>query len=110
PTETGMPIRRAHEIQIAGRHTGEIYARTKVQVTPHPVKPAGEWNIFEITMDGPRTIVLLNGVKVTDYREGEVEPQQENMRELRPERGYIGLQSHDADIVWFREVAVKPLR
>ncbi len=109
PTEAGMPVRRAHEVQIAGANTGEIFALTRVQVSPSPVKPGGEWNTLEITMDGPRTTVMLNGVKVTDYKEGDVEPKQENMRGLRPEKGYMGLQSHDADILWFNEVAVKPL-
>jgi len=26
-------------------------------------KPGPEWNTMEITLDGPRTIVVLNGVK-----------------------------------------------
>ena len=30
-------------------------------------KPGPEWNTMDITLDGPRTIVMLNGVKVTDY-------------------------------------------
>ena len=35
------------------------------------------------------------------------EPKRENKR---PEVGYIGLQTHDpGDVVWFREVSVKPL-
>ena len=52
---------------------------------------------MEITLDGPRTIVMLNDVKVTDYhrrpaRSGQVdfEPQ----RGRRPDEGYIGLQNH----------------
>jgi hypothetical protein len=80
-----------------------------VNVSPHPAKPGGEWNTLEITMEGPRTIVVLNGVKMTDYKEGAVEPQQANMRELRPDTGYIGLQNHDADVLWFKEVSVRKL-
>jgi len=110
PMEPGMPVRRAHEIQIAGRHTGEIYALTRVEVSPSPAKPAEEWNTLEITMDGPRTIVYLNGVKVTDYTEGDAEPRQENMKGLRPEYGYIGLQNHDDDVLWFKEVALRRLK
>ncbi len=121
PTEPLMPVRRAHEVQVAGANTGEIFARTRVQVSPSPVKPGGEWNTLEITMDGPRTTVMLNGVKVTDYKEGDAVPKPESIRlpdgvlisitrELRPEKGYMGLQCHDADILWFSEVAVKPLK
>ena len=29
---------------------------------------------MEITLDGPHTIVVLNGVKVTDYKEGDPVP------------------------------------
>jgi len=109
PTEPGMPIRRAHEIQIAGKHTGEIYALTAVEMSSSPVKPAGEWNTLEITMDGPRTTVLLNGVKVMDYREGDAEAKQADMRSRRPDEGYIGLQNHNDEVLWFKEVAIKRL-
>jgi hypothetical protein len=70
---------------------------------------------MEITLEGPRTIVFVNGVKVTDYTEGQpVPPKQFDFspeRGPRPNEGYIGLQNHtDNDIVFFKEVAVKPLR
>jgi hypothetical protein len=69
---------------------------------------------MEITLDGPHTIVVLNGVKVTDYTEGEPVPERkfdfEPQRGPRPIEGYIGLQNHsDHDIVFFKEVAVKML-
>jgi len=34
-------------------------------------KPGPEWNTMDITLDGPRTIVTLNGVKITDYKDGD---------------------------------------
>ena len=45
--------------------TGVLYSMTQAKARPY--KPAGEWNTLEITMKGPRTIVKLNGVLVTDY-------------------------------------------
>jgi len=53
-------------------------------------------------------------VKVTDYTEGQPVPERkfnfEPQRGTRPNEGYIGLQNHsDNDIVFFKEVAVKPL-
>ena len=62
-----------------------------------------------------RTIVTLNDVKVTDYTEGEPVPEKkfdfEPQRGPRPNYGYIGLQNHsDNDIVFFKEVSVRPLR
>jgi hypothetical protein len=69
---------------------------------------------MEITLDGPRTIVVVNGVKVTDYTEGQPVPERkfnfEPQRGPRPIEGYFGLQNHsDKDIVFFKEVAMKPL-
>ena len=69
---------------------------------------------MEITLDGPRTIVFLNGQKVTDFTEGDPTPERkfdyEPFRGPRPIEGYIGLQNHgDNDVVFFKEVAVKPL-
>ena len=79
-----------------------------------PGKPGPEWNTMLITLDGPRTIVVLNGVTVTDYTEGQSVPPKkfdfEPERGTRPNEGYIGLQNHsDNDIVFFKEVAVQPL-
>lgn len=70
---------------------------------------------MEITLDGPRTIVFVNGVKVTDYTEGQPTPPRkfdfEPYRGPRPLSGYMGLQNHgNDDIVYFKEVAVKPLK
>ena len=80
-----------------------------------PGKPGPQWNTMEITLDGPRTIVYVNNVKVTDYTEGQPVPKRkfsfEPQRGPRPLKGYFGLQNHNAnDVVYFREVAIKPLK
>ena len=116
PTEPWMPVNRGYEVQIDNADddyhcTGVLYSLTKAMA--HPEKP-GEWNTMEITLDGPRTIVTLNGVKVTDYTEGQPVPPKKKSYEpdrgRRPDQGYIGLQNHsDNDVVYFKEVAVKPL-
>ena len=78
-------------------------------------KPGPEWNTMDITLDGSRTIVTLNGVKVTDYKDGDPVPERkfdfEPQRGPRPNFGWFGLQNHsDNDIVFFKEVAIKPLK
>ncbi|PYV84981.1 MAG: DUF1080 domain-containing protein [Acidobacteria bacterium] len=93
--------------------TGTLYSLTKPLAKPG--KPGPEWNTMEITLDGPRTIVALNGIKVTDYTEGEPVPERkfnfEPQRGTRPNDGYFGLQNHsDNDVVFFKEVAVKMLK
>jgi hypothetical protein len=123
PTEAWMPVNYGYEVQIDNEPersnedeyhvTGTLYSLTKPLAKPG--KPGPEWNTMEITLDGPRTIVVLNGVKVTDYTEDEPVPPKkfdfEPQRGPRPNYGYIGLQNHsDNDIVFFKEVAVKPLR
>ncbi|MBW6502553.1 MAG: DUF1080 domain-containing protein [Bacteroidales bacterium] len=90
-----------------------MYSLTKVMA--HPQKAPGEWNTMEITLDGPRTIVYVNGEMVTDFTEGDPVPEKtrdfEPDRGPRPESGYIGLQNHDAlSTAWFKEVSVRPLR
>lgn len=124
PREEWMPVHYGYEIQILNdpvaqgvndyHSTGMLYSLTKPLV-PHAGKSGPEWNTMEITLDGPRTIVVLNGAKVTDYKEGDPVPerksQYEPQRGPRPNDGYIGLQNHsENDVVFFKEVAVKMLK
>jgi len=122
PTEEWMPVLRGYEVQIDNEPeasgedefhvTGTLDSLTKPLAKPG--KPGPEWNTLEITLDGPRTIVFVNGVKVTDYKEGDPVPPRkfdfEPKRGPRPLDGYIGLQNHsEKDVVFFKEVAVKKL-
>ncbi len=117
-----LAVNKGYEVQIDNgtRHvggdyhcTGVLYSLTKALA--HPQKNPGEWNTMEITLDGPRTLVYLNGEKVTDYMEGDSVPPKtrdfEPDRGPRPESGYIGLQNHDPEsTAYFKEIAVKPLK
>jgi hypothetical protein len=90
--------------------TGALYSFSPA--TAKPQKPAGEWNTLEITLDGDRTVVHLNGVKVNDYLEGTKVPVRahdfEPVRGPRPQEGYIGIQNHHKpQTVHFREITVK---
>jgi len=70
---------------------------------------------MEITLDGPVIIVTLNGTEIThfDSNDPSIPPRQKSFepeRGPRPDSGYIGLQNHGAnDVVWFKEVSVRPL-
>ena len=122
PREEWMPVHYGYEVQIDNHPetsnedeyhiTGTLYSLTKPLAKPG--KPGPEWNTMDITRDGPRTIVYVNGQKVTDYTEGQPTPARkfdfEPQRGRRPESGYIGLQNHsDNDVVYFKEVAERPL-
>jgi Domain of Unknown Function (DUF1080) len=123
PREEWMPVHYGYEVQILNNpekfgedeyhSTGMLYSLTKPLARVG--KPGPEWNTMEITLDGPRTVVNLNGVTITDYTEGDPVPPRkhdfEPQRGPRPNEGYIGLQNHsDNDVVFFKEVAVKMLK
>ena len=72
---SGIYLRGRHEVQVQddygkpphNRHMGGIYG----QVTPLslPARPAGEWQIFDITFIGRRVTVVLNGTTIIDNAE-----------------------------------------
>jgi hypothetical protein len=123
PQEEWMPVFYGYEVQIDNHPetsgedeyhiSGTLYAFTKPKSKPG--KPGPEWNTMLITLDGSRTIVHLNDELVTDYREGEPVPARkfdfEPYPGRRPDSGYFGLQNHgDEDVVYFKEVSVRPLK
>jgi hypothetical protein len=122
PREEWMPVHYGYEVQIDNEPeksnedeyhiTGTLYSLTKPLAKPG--KPGPDWNTMEITLDGPRTVVTLNGVKVTDYTEGQPVPKRkfdfEPQHGQRPVEGYFGLQNHSKnDVVFFKEVSIRPL-
>jgi len=79
--------------------------------TSTPVKPLGEWNAYEITVQGQNYKVRLNGVDVTDFTfVSGSDP-------AHPDRGlpttnaaprFIGLQTHTGRVA-FRNIQIKSL-
>ena len=123
PREEWMPVHYGYEVQIDNEpekskeddyhYTAGLYSLTKPLVKAG--KPGPEWNTMEITLDGPRTIVVLNGQKVTDYTEGQPVPERkfdfEPQHGRRPDKGWFGLQNHSKDdVVFYKEVAMKSLK
>ena len=121
PREAWMPVHYGYEVNIEADPsrwqeddyyaTGSLYSFTKVLQKAD--LPAPQWNTMEITIDGPRTIVFVNGIKVTDYTEGQPVPalkKDDPLRGPRPNEGYIGLQNESNEVVLFKEIAVRPLR
>jgi len=123
PREEWMPVHYGYEVQIDNEPeksnedeyhiTGTLYSLTKPLAKP--CKPGPEWNTMDITIDGPHTVVMINGVKVTDYTEGQPVPERkfdfEPQHGRRPDAGWFGLQNHSKnDVVFFKEVAMKSLK
>lgn len=110
-------VHHGYEVQIDDtddeyHRTGCIYSLVHCDVNS---KPAGEWNVMEIHVNGRTINVFMNGKQVTHYVEGQPAPPRkhdwEPERHLRPLSGYIGLQNHNDDSrVLFRKVEIKELR
>ena len=112
-------MHRGYEVQIADggdawHRTGAIYSLASSSAISK--KALGEWKTLIITLAGNRIFVDLDGQRITSLdpaspnlpaRKQWHEPKREPKR---PELGYIGLQNHDpGDVVWFKEVSVRPL-
>ncbi|WP_437201364.1 3-keto-disaccharide hydrolase [Planctomicrobium sp. SH664] len=74
------------------------------------LRPTGEWNFQEVTVQGPRIIVELNGSVILD---GDVSKVTEFMKDTpHPGKdrtqGYFGFAGH-SDPVEFRQIAIKEL-
>ena len=112
-------VHRGYEVQIADggdplHRTGAIYSLAPSSALSK--KRPDEWKTLLITLAGTRILVDLDGQRITSFdsaspdlppRKQWHEPKREPKR---PEAGYIGLQNHDpGDIVWFKEISVRPL-
>lgn len=110
-------VHHGYEVQIADggdamHRTGSLYSLAPSAFAP---KDAGVWRTMIITLTGKKVLVDIDGVQVSSYDPATATPPErkqwyEPKREPeRPEAGYIGLQTHDpGDVVWFREVSVRP--
>ena len=89
----------AYEVNIFDQRKDPTYGTggivNFVEVDPMP-KAGGKWNTYEITAQGRHLVVVLNGQKTADYRNGMFT------------EGPITLQ-YGAGTIKFRKVAIKPL-
>jgi type 1 glutamine amidotransferase len=98
-----------HEVQIdatdtSDRTTGAVYGLKSADVTARDaaLNPPGEWNTFELLVEGERLQVFLNGVKINDFTN--TDP----VRSLAS--GHIGIQNHGTgDEVSFRNIRIKEI-
>jgi len=119
PKDEWYAVHHGYEVQIMDsgpelRRTGSIYTFAKAEAQP---AKQGEWNILEVTLQGDRVLTSINGVRVAKFdpagpvpERKDTSPHGDPERGPRPRSGYIGLQNHDErSVVYFKEVAVRPL-
>lgn len=109
------PVYRGFEVQVLEDYgeppskngSGAIYD----VVTPmfNMARPAGEWNSYDITVDGPEVTVVMNGWMVvhTDLSKmtmpiGKFEAPFAGL----PQEGALALQDHGGE-VWYRNVRIR---
>ncbi|MGR6918538.1 ThuA domain-containing protein [[Actinomadura] parvosata] len=98
-----------YEVQIdatdtTDKTTGAIYGVKAADIAARDaaLNPPGQWNTFELLVEGERLQVFLNGTKINDFTN--TDP----ARSLQ--QGHLGLQNHGSgDVVSFRNVRVKEL-
>ncbi|MEV0134028.1 ThuA domain-containing protein [Dactylosporangium sp. NPDC050688] len=107
-TDPNVAMNQGYEIQIdatdsADRTTGAIYGVKSADIAARDaaLNPAGEWNTFEVLVEGQRIRVYLNGSLINDFT---------NTDPNRNLDGYIGIQNHGSgDVAAFRNIRIKEL-
>ncbi|MEH1130125.1 ThuA domain-containing protein [Micromonospora sp. CPCC 206061] len=106
-SDPNSAMSNGYEVQIdatdtADRTTGAVYGvkSADIAVRDAALNPPGEWNTYELLVEGERLQVFLNGVKINDFTN--TDP----LRSLTS--GYIGIQNHGTgDDVSFRNIRIK---
>ena len=101
-------MNNGYEIQIdatdaADRTTGAVYGFQSADLAARDaaLNPPGEWNTYELLVEGERLQVFLNGVQINDFT---------NTDPARSLAGHIGIQNHgDGDDVSFRNIRIREL-
>ncbi|MGW4203342.1 ThuA domain-containing protein [Streptomyces sp. NPDC004726] len=102
-------VNKGYEIQIdatdaPARTTGSVYGfkSADLKARDRVLRPPGQWNQYEIKVQGERVQVFLNGAKINDFTN------KDPNRSLKD--GHIGLQNHGAaDQVSFKNITLKEL-
>ncbi|MBB4912806.1 ThuA domain-containing protein [Actinophytocola algeriensis] len=108
-SDPNAALNQGHEIQIDAtdspdRTTGSIYGFKAPDTAARDaaLNPPGEWNTFEVLVEGERVQVFLNGVKINDFTN--TDPARSLVS------GHIGVQNHGTgDDVSFRHIRIKEL-
>jgi hypothetical protein len=96
----GEPHRTGYELQIwdyqpAGFNTGSLVGSLKA--SPTKIKP-DQWNRYEVTADGDRFLIVLNGKTLLDARDS------------THKAGVIGFQCQKDQRIEFRNIKLRPIR
>jgi hypothetical protein len=119
-SQAWVAIYCGHEIQLYDGETGEpqktgsIYNFDSNNLDQAGVTPKGQWNDYEIVVEGQHYTVIRNGVVINEF---DNTPGKQSSRQGDPPTdlrqfvsGFIGLQNHsNNDLIEFRNVRVREL-
>jgi choline dehydrogenase-like flavoprotein len=89
--------------------TGAIYSFKGATDGPLVVHPVGEWNQYEITVDGSDFTVALNGTVVNRFHfTGDPQSPQRGLPSTSAQPRFIGLQTHTGSVL-YRHIQWKAL-
>ncbi|MEV1001707.1 ThuA domain-containing protein [Nonomuraea sp. NPDC050202] len=108
-SDPGAALDTGYEVQIDAtdtpdRTTGAIYGFKAADLAARDaaLNPPGQWNTYELLVEGERLQVFLNGSRINDFTN--TDP----ARSLQ--QGHIGIQNHGSgDVVSFRNIRIKEL-
>ena len=90
----------------AGVHkTGAIYSQPSQTLTQQPARPVGQWNEYEIRVQGQSYTVLLNGAQVTQFTNTQ---SGRGLPSTATAPSYIGLQTHTGRVA-FRNIRIRAI-
>ncbi len=94
PKDEWYAVHHGYEVQICDgldeyHRTGAIYSLSKATASPSKVN---QWNTMEITLNGRRVIITLNGIEVQNFGMVQECPFSGNTWDLRadPDRSRVG--------------------
>ncbi|WP_211370261.1 ThuA domain-containing protein [Nonomuraea turkmeniaca] len=108
-SDPNAALNTGYEVQIdatdtTDKTTGAIYGFKAADIAARDaaLNPPGQWNTYELLVEGERLQVFLNGSKINDFTN--TDP----VRSLQ--QGYIGIQNHGSgDVVSYRNIRIKEL-
>jgi len=81
--------------------TAAIYSFKGATDGPLVVRPVGEWNQYEITVDGQNLTVALNGNVVNQFHfAGDPQPPRRGLPSSAQEPRFVGLQTHTGRVLF----------
>lgn len=93
---SGFFVRGGNQIQMAQSGAGQLFKDARTKAAPQLHHPPGEWNEWEVTCDGPRLAIRINGQPVWE------------IADFQPVSGPLGFEA-EGHAIEFRHLRIREL-